>query len=137
MVAFGTYSSGASLHTDSVRETLTILRLVEQQTHVPVLPVISIERLVSTIKTFILDTTTIDTSSSEIQEMNVLPWATTTAPRKLLTAQEVDTILQLCGSLEGLEKATRMRDGKQHLANSLGPEVARAVCEFWDDEWIA
>lgn len=55
----------------------------------------------------------------------------------MLTALEVNTIRQLCGSLEGLEKATRTQGGRQQLENCLGSEVARAVFEFWDDEWIA
>lgn len=66
-----------------------------------------------------------------------MPWATTTAPRQLLTAPQVDTIQQICGSLEGLEMATRMQEGRRQLETYLGSQVARAVCEFWDDEWIA
>lgn len=64
-------------------------------------------------------------------------WATSSAPRKLLTTDEVDTIQQTCGSLKGLEKATRTQEGRQQLEKYLGPNVARGVFEFWDDEWIA
>lgn len=66
-----------------------------------------------------------------------MPWATSSAPRKLLTTTEVDTIQQTCESLEGLEKATRTQEGRQQLQEYLGPNVARGVFEFWDDEWIA
>ncbi len=66
-----------------------------------------------------------------------MPWATTKTPRKLLTVREINTIQQLCGSIEGLEKATRMQEGRRHLEFYLGPDVAKAVFDFWDDEWIA
>ncbi|KAK5940575.1 hypothetical protein PMZ80_006992 [Knufia obscura] len=113
------------------------LRLLEKRYLVTVLPVAFVNQLLPTIKSFASASPTIGVPCSPVQPATIMPWATTTAPRQLLTAPQVDTIQQICGSLEGLEMATRMQEGRRQLETYLGSQVARAVCEFWDDEWIA
>jgi len=111
--------------------------MLGKQVLVPILPVSSADQVIPLIRSIASTTFIAGIPHYQTQPETVIPWASTTAPRKLLTAPEVNTIRQICGSLEGLEKATRMRDGRWQLENCLGQEAATAVFEFWDDEWIA
>jgi len=104
---------------------------------VPVLPVASVTRLLPTIQIFGSSTPAIDIPSLKPQQADAMQWATSSAPRKPLTTDEAHTIQQTCGSLEGLERATRTQEGRQRLESHLGANVAKGVFEFWDDEWIA
>jgi len=111
--------------------------MLGKQALVPILPVSSADEVVPLTRSIASATFTASIPHYQTQPETVISWASTTAPCKLLTAPEVNTIRQICGSLEGLEKATRMPDGRMQLENYLGQEAARAVFEFWDDEWIA
>lgn len=67
----------------------------------------------------------------------VMSYCTKLAPHRLLNGQEIRVVQQICGSIEGLEKATRMAEGREQLHQRLEPRTAKALIEFWEDEWIA
>lgn len=103
-----------------------------------VLPVVGSSQAVQVLSSYVDGLTALTTSASiEPERLTVLSYATTTAPRRLLNHQEVEIICQICGSLEGLEKATRTQEGRHQLEQYLGANTARALFEFWEDEWLA
>ena len=103
-----------------------------------VLPVVGPSQAVQVLSSYVDGLTALTTSASiEPERLTVLSYATTTAPRRLLNHQEVEITRRICGSLEGLEKATRIREGWHQLEKYLGGNTARALFEFWEDEWLA
>jgi len=90
-----------------------------------------------TLKTF--DHSSVQTSipaAPEPEPARAMSYCTSSAPHKLLNDQEIHIVQRICESIEGLEKVTRTVEGQAQLYQHLGPRVAKAMIEFWEDEWI-
>lgn len=100
--------------------------------HVP-----SVGQVMGTLKTF--DHSSAKTNippASEPDPARAMSYCTSSAPHKLLNDREIHMVQRICDSIEGLEKVTRMVEGQAKLYQHLGPRVAKAMVEFWEDEWI-
>ncbi|OAL35238.1 hypothetical protein AYO20_05492 [Fonsecaea nubica] len=62
--------------------------------------------------------------------------ASTSAPAQPLSAHDANVLTDLCPSIRGLEEATRTNNGRERLAEYLGPVVTKTLVDFWEDEWI-
>lgn len=102
------------------------------------LPVLNQEKIIEVLRAYAARGIEVTPSREQDRKSDtVMSWATSSAPQKLLTIQEVGLIKRICGSVEGLERMTRGSDGQEELIAHIGPNTARAVCEFWENEWVA
>lgn len=132
------YNSSKSSHTESRKMTFDKchVSLLQKSIFVPILPA-------SSVKTFkdILDiyanckpVRVLPMQDARVLVKNAVAHATVTAPGRLLTAREVNIMLQECGSICGLEEATRTSSGQDVLKKHLGVKKAEEVIAFWEND---
>lgn len=68
---------------------------------------------------------------------NLLAQATASAPSKLLSRQEADTLRSIFGSVKELEAGTRTPEGQVVIKDLFTPATARDIIDFWEDEYLA
>ncbi|KAH0832792.1 hypothetical protein FOPE_01445 [Fonsecaea pedrosoi] len=105
---------------------------------VPILTASSIESIVPTVERYIQEL-------NKKYEIKIPPMpmpttlvahASTSAPAQPLSAHDANVLTDLCSSIRGLEEATRTNNGRERLAEYLGPVVTKTLVDFWEDEWI-
>lgn len=107
------------------------------QTITNILLIPQIDQVVSTLMTYASCNDGIHTlSRKEMLPTQVIPYATTSAPRLLLNDNQAYAVQQVCGSIAGLERYTRSWEGQNKLSEFLDPTLVKAMVEFWQNEWI-
>lgn len=103
-----------------------------------VVPVPKVEQLILILTSYAsCHNETITPQSNEASPSRTIAYATSSAPRELLSNEQVYVIQQICGSITGLEQYTRTQGGLAKLSKLLDWKVVECLAEFWEDEWIA
>ncbi|KAI9870165.1 MAG: hypothetical protein M1823_008829, partial [Watsoniomyces obsoletus] len=99
----------------------------------------SVDKIIPTLERFI---TSLKTPSPTVPERSpvtsqLIAHATASAPTRLLSRDQADTLSELFPSARHLEMGTRTAEGQAKIQKYLDPGTARDVLDFWEDEWLA
>ncbi|CAF9935278.1 MAG: hypothetical protein ALECFALPRED_006349 [Alectoria fallacina] len=75
-------------------------------------------------------------TTAQVPTLGLLPYVTSTAPARPLSAHVTNVLSDLCGSLKEVARLCETGGGRGVLGEWLGEEEGKGVAEFWEGEWI-
>lgn len=71
-----------------------------------------------------------------VAQQELLPHATSSAPQRPMSEHDAFVVGDLCHSLREVVDMVGTEGGREMLRGYVGERTTRAMCEFWEDEYM-